>query len=703
MRHIPIILLSLVLFLLSTSCTQKSHSVKDTQDHKYTNALINETSPYLLQHAHNPVKWRAWNDETLELAKKEDKLMIVSIGYAACHWCHVMEHESFEDEEVAELMNTHFIPVKIDREERPDIDDVYMAACNIVTGRGGWPLNAITLPDSRPVFAGTYYPKDQWIKILEQMIDIKANKPERLEEAATGITEGIKKAEIIALPKEVRFDRSTFDNMMKGYLSNIDYKDGGNNRTPKFMMPNNFEMTLKYLWLSGDDKAREAVDITLKRMAYGGVYDQLGGGFARYSTDGVWKVPHFEKMLYDNGQLLGLYAEAYKVNKNPLYKRVIEQTFDFCNRELTDKAGGFYSSLDADSEGEEGKFYVWQTEELDSLLGDDAKLYKDYYSVTPNGNWEHTNILHITKSPEKIAKKNGMSVDELQTFIARANEKIFAERTKKIRPGTDDKVLCSWNALMIDGLLRCHEAFGDKKYYDRAATTLNFMIKKMKSKDGGLYRNFKNGKASISAFLDDYALMIQALIKMYENDFDAKWLEEAKGLTEYVLENFSNPDQELLFYTSAKDSPLIVRQTVYADNVIPSSNSTMATNLYKLGSLYYKKEWTEKSKAMLGSMQNEITQDGAASFYSNWIQLYLNMVQPAYEIAIVGKNAKALRAEMSKHYLGNSILLGDTKESDMPLLKNKYMEGETMIYVCQNKVCKIPVNNVDEALKLITR
>ena len=697
----------LYLLLLFTSffgvaCTQQNHKPVENAN-KVSNELINETSPYLLQHAYNPVKWRAWNDATLELAKKENKLIIISIGYAACHWCHVMEHESFEDKEVAELMNTHFIPVKIDREERPDIDDIYMTACSIISGRGGWPLNAIALPDTRPVFAGTYYSKDEWMNILQQMVKLKENSPEKLEEAATKITDGIKSSDIIPASKDVSYDRNELDEMWGDFLSRIDYKNGGNDRTPRFPMPNNFEMTLKYHWLTGSDKSKEAIDITLEQMAYGGIYDQLGGGFARYSVDGVWKVPHFEKMLYDNGQLIGLYADAYKLDPKPLYKKVIEQTIAFCNRELSDESGGYYSSLDADSEGEEGKFYVWDTDEIDSLLGNDAKVYKSYYSITPAGNWEHTNILHITKDPEKVAAQHKINLNQLNQLIERSNEKLFTERSKRTRPGTDDKVLCSWNALMIDGLLRCYEATGNKDYYKRAAKTTSFIISKMKTKDGGLFRNYKNGKATINAFLDDYALLIQALIKMYENDFDAKWLEEAKGLTEYVIENFSNDSQDLFYYTSQKDSPLIVRKTEYADNVIPASNSVMAANLYKLGSLYYQKEWTGLSEKMLAVMQNQIVQKDAGSFYSNWIQMYINMVQPAYEIAIVGENAEAIRAELSSHYLGNSILLGDTKESDLPLLKNKYMEGETMIYVCQNKSCKLPVTEVTKALKLIER
>ena len=687
---------------VGVACTQQNQKAVE-QNHQYTNELVNETSPYLLQHAHNPVNWRPWNDETLELAKKENKMLIISIGYAACHWCHVMEHESFEDEEVANLMNTHFIPVKIDREERPDIDDIYMTACSIISGRGGWPLNAIALPDTRPVFAGTYYPKDQWMNILNQMVKLKADNPEKLEEAATSIMAGIKESDIIQTPSNVAYDRNILDDMLNDFLSRVDYKKGGNDRTPRFPMPNNFEMAMKYHWLSGTEKSKEAIDVTLTQMAYGGIYDQLGGGFARYSVDGEWKVPHFEKMLYDNGQLLGLYADAYKLDNDPLYKRVIEQTIEFCNRELSDPTGGYYSSLDADSEGEEGKFYVWNTKEIDSLLGTDAEIYKSYYSITPKGNWEHTNILHITKSPEKIASQYKVTPEKLEQTISAANEKLFTERAKRIRPGTDDKILCSWNALMIDGLLRSYEATGNQDYYKRAVKTTDFILEEMKTKDGGLYRNYKNGKATINAFLDDYALLIQALIKLYENDFDGKWLSEAKSLSEYVIDNFNNEDQNLFYYTSVKDSPLIVRKTEFTDNVIPASNSTMASNLYKLGSLYYKKEWSDKAEKMLATMLNQIIQDNAGSFYSNWIQLYMNMVQPSYEIAVVGENAEALRAELSSNYLGNSILLGDTKESDLPLLKGKYQEGETMIYVCQNKTCKLPVTEVSKALKLIER
>ncbi len=693
-------LIALFCIVVVAACTQNKPNLLDKK-YKYTNELIHETSPYLLQHAHNPVNWRAWNDETLELAKKENKLMIISIGYAACHWCHVMEHESFEDEEVAELMNTHFIPVKIDREERPDIDDIYMTACNLITGRGGWPLNAIAMPDTRPVFAGTYYPKSEWMKILNQMIDVKEKDVARLEEAADNITQGIASSDVVEIRGEVAYDREILDDVVNDLLSRVDYVHGGNDRTPRFPMPNNFELILKYHKLNKDDKSAKAVRQTLDGMANGGIYDQIGGGFARYSVDGVWKVPHFEKMLYDNGQLIGLYADAFKQFQDPYYEKIARQSIEFIEREMSDETGGFYSSLDADSEGEEGKFYVWDASDIDSLLGENADIYKSYFSVTKGGNWEHSNILHITKEASKIAAKFNIELSELERIIDDGNRTLFAERSKRIRPGLDDKILCSWNALMIDGLLRSYEAFGEKDYYNRAKKCLDFILTSMKKEDGSLFRNFKNGKASISGFLDDYAILIDALIKMYQCDFDQKWLMEAEQLTLYVLNNFENPNQALFYYTSVKDTPLIVRKSEYADNVVPASNSIMAHNLFKLGSLLYKTDWVDLSKNMVSLMQNELIQERASSFYSHWIQLYLSFTETPYEIAIVGKDSEQLRRQLAKEYHGNALILGSSNDSELPLLKDKFQEGETFIYVCQNKTCKFPVSTVEKALELM--
>ncbi len=683
-----------------TACSQTNKNLKK-ENHKYTNDLIHETSPYLLQHAHNPVNWAAWNDKTLAKAKEENKLILISIGYAACHWCHVMEHESFEDEEVAAIMNNNFIPIKVDREERPDVDDVYMTACNIVTGRGGWPLNAIALPDGRPVFAGTYYQKDQWINILNQVSEMYENNPEKLLEAAEGITSGIKNADIIETTEETIYTQESLDKIIGTLLKGIDYKHGGNNRTPRFPMPNNFELIQKYHWMKGDSRSLEANNITLTQMGRGGIYDQLGGGFARYSVDGVWKVPHFEKMLYDNGQLLGLYADGYKITKDEYYKKIALETYDFLIRELKHKQGGYYSSLDADSEGEEGKFYVWKTEELDSLLGNNSEIYKDYYSITRKGNWEHNNILHITDDPLQIAKKHKLSIDELDKLIERSNLLLMQERDNRIRPGLDDKILCSWNALVIDGFLRMYEAFGDSNHYDSAVETTNFLLENLMMKDGSLKRNYKNGEATISGFLDDYALFIKALIRLYQNDFDEKWLDKAQLLVNYVITHFKAEDQSLFYYTSDKDAPLIVRKIEYSDNVIPASNSVMANNLNELGNLLYNTAWIEMSKNMLKAVYSQASVPDAAGFYSNWLQLFLNQVQSPYEIAIVGSNAETLRKELAAHYLGNSLVLGASTESKLPLLEGKYEKGETKIFVCQNKSCKFPVLTVNEALALM--
>ena len=694
--------LSFIIFSLFViqGCTQRNNANLETK-YKFTNELVNETSPYLLQHAHNPVNWRPWNDETLQAAKDQNKLMVVSVGYAACHWCHVMEHESFEDEEVAALMNEYFICVKVDREQRPDVDDVYMTACQMMTGRGGWPLNAITLSDGRPVFAGTYFPKEQWVSILQQIVDMAEKDMNKLTETADNVTNGIQQSDVITVEKDDSFTKDGLNDIVGFLLSGVDYKNGGNNRTPRFPMPNNFELLLKYNWLTKDPRAVQAVNITLEKMGQGGIYDQLGGGFARYSVDGVWKVPHFEKMLYDNGQLIGLYSDAFKNSKEPYFKQIVEQTYDYLERETKDAKGAYYSSLDADSEGVEGKFYVWDSAELDSLLGADSEIYKDFYSCTKNGNWEHSNILHITKEPSQIAKKNDVSEDELFNIIGKANKQLLDERSKRIRPGLDDKVLCAWNGLAVDGLLRAYEAFGDQKYYAKADEILQFILTEMKTQDGRLLRTYKKGKADINGFLDDYALIIKALIKMYQCDFNEKWLDEASILTNIVMQNFHDENQDLFFFTSADDSPLIVRKTEYTDNVIPSSNSIMAKNLFDLGNLVYNTEWIERSKSMLALINPNLKEKTNGSFFTNWIQNSMDMVHAPFEIVIVGENAEVLRKELSTNYLGNSIILGSESDSDLALLKDKYQEGDTFIYVCQNKTCKYPVKTVDEALKLL--
>lgn len=691
----------LIALAILGGCDQKTSN--NLHSGKKTNRLINESSPYLLQHAYNPVDWYPWGEEALEKAKKEDKLLIISVGYAACHWCHVMEHESFEDSIVADLMNKNFIPVKVDREERPDVDDVYMTAAQLINGSGGWPLNAIALPDGRPVFAGTYYPKKQWIKILEQFVHLKANDPSKLTDSAGQLTDGIVESNLIKVnANPFQAKKQDMDAIVKRCIPKFDKKHGGRTGAPKFPMPNSYEFLMKYHWLTGDEASLSTTLTGLDNMAMGGIYDHLGGGFARYSTDDKWLVPHFEKMLYDNGQLVSIYAQAYKLTQNPLYKNVITETIDFVERELMSTKSGFYSSLDADSEGEEGKFYVWTEEEVDALITDEKErdIFKSYYDVSKKGNWEHVTILNQVKDYAALSKKYNLQQEEIIQILEKGKKTLFDKRASRIRPGTDDKILTSWNALMLAGYLDAYDALGDKAYLDRAIKNAQFLTNNQIDKNGRLFRNHKNGKASINAFLDDYALTIHAFLKMYQATLDHQWIKNAEKLTSYCIEQFYNQETKMFDYTSKLDPPLVAKKAEYNDNVIPASNSSMARSLFTLGTLTYNKDYLDKSEQMLNNMLPQLQGAEYLNFYSNWLQLLLDKIYSPYEIAIVGEDAMKSRDMMAKQYLGNSIFLGSTKEENLDLLKDKSVEGATMIYVCQNKVCKIPVEDPTKALAL---
>ncbi len=677
------------------------------QNGKHQNHLANESSPYLLQHANNPVDWHPWGDEALAKAKAENKLIIVSVGYAACHWCHVMEHESFEDTLVSKIMNEHFISIKVDREERPDIDDVYMTACHMASGRScGWPLNAFALPDGRPFWAGTYFPKKEWIKVMEHFLDMRQKEPNKLEEYAKNLTAGIQQSDDIQpVTGNANFSKSDMQAIAGRFLDHVDFKEGGRKGAPKFPMPNNYDWLLKYYYLFKDAKALEAATTTLDKMALGGIYDQLGGGFARYSVDGEWLVPHFEKMLYDNAQLVSLYADAFKLTKNPLYKRVVEESLEFIKHELTDTHGGFYSSLDADSEGEEGKFYVWTKEEIEAALLDEQqrKLFNDYFEIKGgSGNWEHgKNILHRKKDDATIAKKHKISAEELGASIADARKKLFELRSQRVRPGLDDKVLTSWNALMLKGYADAYNALEDEKYRAAALKNGEFIRSRIMQKDGRLYRNFKDGKSSINAFLDDYALSIQAFTSLYQITFDEQWLFHAESLANYAIQHFFDTQSGMFHYTSDIDPPLIARKMELADNVIPGSNSAMARALFQLGTYLYKPDFIDRATKMMQNMQASLTEAEQPGFYSNWAILYLDLLQPPYEVAIVGNDYAAIRAELMKHYLPHALFLGGSDEGNLELLKDKLIEDETRIYVCQNKVCKLPVTEAAKALPLM--
>ena len=698
MRHL-LFLFALVCILSCKMTTSQSQYLE------YSNHLANESSPYLLQHAKNPVDWYPWGDEALAKAKAENKLMIISVGYAACHWCHVMEHESFEDSTVAAIMNEHFVAIKVDREERPDVDDVYMTACHLASGRScGWPLNAFALPDGRPVWAGTYSPKKQWLDILTYFTKLYQEEPEKLDTYAQQLMDGIKgNEEVLFNDSDQAFTKDKLQGITKNFLSNIDFKKGGREGAPKFPMPNNYQFLLDQYFYTKDAKVLEAVTTTLDNMANGGIYDHLGGGFARYSTDADWKVPHFEKMLYDNGQLVSLYANAFMVTKNPLYQEVVEGTLTYIEREMTDKSGGFYSSLDADSEGIEGKFYVWTKEEIAAVLQDEfqTKLLADYYEVSNKGNWEHTNVLHRKKAVGDIAKRWNQSEAAVSTSIKEAKEKLLAARAKRVRPGLDDKVLTSWNALMLKGYVDAYRAFGKQEYLAAALNNARFINTQMLQTDNRLNRNYKDGKSVINAFLDDYALTAEAFIALYQVTFDEQWLKKADALCSYALVNFFDSKSGMFNYTSNLDPPLIARKKEISDNVIPASNSTMAKNLYTLGLYLYKQDFLKKAKQMMQNMEQQVTQTPQPNFYSNWCALYSQLVHPPYEVAVVGTDYVKPHQALYSQYLPNAILLGGATEGTLELLQQKLQEGETFIYVCQNKVCKFPVQTAEAAIPLM--
>lgn len=673
--------------------------MKDT--HQYTNELIHETSPYLLQHAHNPVDWMPWGKEAFEKAERENKLVLISIGYAACHWCHVMEHESFEDTTVAKIMNDHFICIKVDREERPDVDDIYMTAVQLMTGRGGWPLNCFALPDGRPFYGGTYFQKEQWIEILNSLTDTYVNDKPKVLEYAENLSEGIKNANVIEVVSEQKeFDLSTLNEMVLSWSRGFDTKDGGPNRAPKFPIPNNYQFLLRYAALTQNIEIADHVKLTLNKMAMGGIYDQIGGGFARYSTDMKWKVPHFEKMLYDNGQLISLYAEAYQATKEELYKEIVYQSIEFVNRELRNPNGGFYSSLDADSEGEEGKFYVWKEEELKNTLSEeDYNFVKNYYNLNSKGYWEHDNyILLRDESDVSFSSKNEMQVEEVKSKKIEIDAQLMKERDERIRPGLDDKILTSWNGLMISALCDAYSVFHDEKFIKEAENEMQFILSVQEQKDGSLLHSHKDGRSTINGFLEDYSSIIQALIKLYTCTFNEEYLEKAREFSDYAILHFYDEESNMFYFTSDIDDPLISRSYETNDNVIPASNSMMANNLFLLGHYFDNNDYLKTSSVMLNNVANKMHTYGPG--YSNWGILMLANTKAFYEIAITGKDFKEKFTELSSYYLPNKLILGAEKKSSLVLLEGKFSKG-TYIYVCENKACQLPVKEVDEALKQI--
>lgn len=672
----------------------------------HINRLINETSPYLLQHAHNPVDWYPWGDEAFVLAKAKNKLVLVSIGYSACHWCHVMEHESFEDEDIAGIMNDYFVCIKVDREERPDVDQTYMDAVQIISGRGGWPLNCFTLPDGRPVYGATYFPKDNWKQLLINLHNLYQNEKEKVMEFAADLENGlVSVAKIPALVgTPTKPDIKALEEFTGKITDIFDVAYGGYNYSPKFPLPNNYEYLMYYAYVMRKSGKAEDVKhiethiaLTLEKMALGGIYDPVEGGFARYSTDAIWKAPHFEKMLYDNGQLMSLYAHAFMVNPKSLYKDVVYGIHNFVKARLTSPEGGFYCALDADSEGKEGKYYVWTIEELQEIITNDFELFSAYYSINPKDVWEDDTYILYTKSNDGVfCSEHNIELIEFERKKAVWLRALAERRAKRIAPGLDDKILASWNGLMLKGYVDAYKAFKEQEFLTMALKNAAFVSQKLIAEDGSLWRNYKNGKATIVAFLDDYAFIAQAYIDLYEVTFDEKWLTLADKLVQYSITHFYDKEKYLFYYTSDRQAAIVTRKAETSDNVIPASNSAMALVLNALGHILANDEYVNMAAKMLAIVTNNIS--SYPQGYTNWGILMLHQYANFYEVAIAGTRAAMFRDKLNTTYAPNKVILGAETKTSLELLKPKLVGERTLIYVCENKTCKMPVSSAPEAL-----
>lgn len=671
----------------------------------HTNNLIHATSPYLLQHAHNPVDWYEWGHEALEKAKKEDKPVLVSIGYSSCHWCHVMERESFEQESVAEVMNSFFVCIKVDREERPDIDQIYMDAVQALGVNGGWPLNVFLTPDQKPFFGGTYFSPQVWVQVLTNINTAYRTRKDDIVASAESLAghlagQGINQYKRKADQEDFR---KLIDTMYFQLEKKFDKTRGGLDRAPKFIMPSVWLWLLRYAHITQNETARNHTLFTLCKIMQGGIYDQVGGGFARYSVDGEWFAPHFEKMLYDNAQLLSLYSEAYAVSKDEDLKSVVFDTYDWLLREMTSNDGGFYSALDADSEGIEGKYYTWPYQEvLDTVLPDYHALVIEYFNLKPEGNWEHgQNILLRTNNIQSLIKKHNLSEADFNRIISSVRRKLLAIREFRIKPGLDDKILTGWNAMMIAGLLDAYNAFGELRFLGSAIANIQFIEKNLI--EGTIaYRSFKGKRSATEGFLEDYGYLIQAYLKLYQTTFDERWLTKAVTFTEYVLKNFYDQQEEYFFYTSAQSEKLIARKKEIFDNVIPSSNGIMVQNLFHLGTLLDREDWKTMAVTMTAQLSHLITQE--PDYMSNWGIVLTELKTGMAEIAFTGSEYLSLRKEFRKNYEPFTLLMGANKKSILPLLQGKASDlADSMIYVCFDKTCKLPVNTVTDALKQLNR
>lgn len=666
------------------------------------NRLINATSPYLLQHAYNPVDWYEWSDEALKKAVAENKPILVSIGYSSCHWCHVMEREVFEKENIAAVMNDALVCIKVDREERPDIDSVYMDAVQAMGIHGGWPLNVFLTPDQKPFYGGTYFPPDQWLNVISGIKKAFIERRAEVETSAEQLTKALADQNLARYKKAYEFAdlKTELDQAFAKLASAFDQKWGGLDKAPKFVMPSVWLWALRYYHITQNSEALQQLQITLTKIAWGGIYDQIGGGFARYSVDGYWFVPHFEKMLYDNAQLMSLYAEAYALTKEPLYKTVVEETFDWLQAEMMHPSGGFYSALDADSEGEEGKFYIWKRSEIDNILGENAQMFCDYYNIKDEGNWEHgNNILIRNQSDETFFAKYKINGDEWTRKLRSMKDTLLAERDRRIHPGLDDKIITSWNAMMVVGLTDAYRYIGDDRYLKAAIKNMQFIENEL-MEGMAIYRSYKTKRSATRGFLDDYAYVIQACIRLFQVTFDEYWLRRGEKILQYTIDQFHDPEDGFFFYTSNENEKLIARKKEMFDNVIPASNSVMVQNLFQLGVLIDNEQWKQLAEAMTTPLAHLINSE--PNYMSNWAIAYGEIKRGLAEVVIASPDLQHTRATFQQHYQPFALSMGAEKSSTLPLLEGKTdLQGKPTYYVCFNKTCMQPSFSATDAVKEI--
>ena len=643
-------------------------------------------------HAKNPVNWQPWGEEALNAAQELDKLVIISIGYVSCHWCHVMEEESFSDDSTAAKMNNHFVSVKVDREEQPGVDKAYMNAAYLINGNGGWPLNVIALPDGRPLFAGTYLSINQWNKLLDFFIKTKQEDYQKLVTQADALMEGLNSLEDITPEAESVLDEPILTAAGDVLLQYADKKLGGRVGAPKFPIPPLLSFQLQMANSYGNEELKTQTLLTLDQILKGGIYDHLAGGFFRYSTDAFWRVPHFEKMLYDNGQLISLLSNAYKLTKDAQYREKIEETLAFIEGTMSD-GEVFYASIDADSEGEEGKFYIWEEAEIDTANLENPDLLKAHFGIDDRLELDGKQVLYVEKTADEMAEDPYVASDMVNSLTA-DKQKLRNLREQRIQPFLDQKIITGWNALMATGYLNAYEAFGDSAYLNRALRTIDFLSQN--AIENGLTVRIPGEPQS---YLADAVFLTEALIKAYENTFEIAYLEKAKALTEKALVEFKDEASDYLYYSNPKNGDLVVNVKEVTDNVIPGSNSQLAINLFQLGHYYYDSTYINKAETMLKGRLGDLTQDPYSN--ANWGRLAIMMEKGIYEVAITGADALTLRKEMAVNYLPNCIYLGSLKEENLILLENKVRQSQSVIYVCQNKSCRLPVGEVDAALGLI--